>query len=52
MHPADCSAEKAVVDATGARHRPEETVHYKVLAEHWRSFLAETDARTRVMEVR
>ena len=28
-----------------ARHRPEETVLYEVLAEHWRSFLAETDAR-------
>ena len=27
------------------RHRPEETVLYKVLAEHWRSFLAETDAK-------
>jgi hypothetical protein len=28
-----------------ARHRPEQTVLYKVLAEHWQSFLAETDAR-------
>lgn len=28
-----------------ARHRPEETVLYKVLAEHWRSFLADADAK-------
>lgn len=27
-----------------ARHRPEETVLYKALAQHWRSFLAETEA--------
>lgn len=28
-----------------ARHRPEQTVLYKLLAEHWRSFLAEADAK-------
>jgi hypothetical protein len=27
-----------------ARHRPEETVLYRLLAEHWRSFLAATEA--------
>ena len=37
-------APAAPAESAYARHRPEETVLYKLLAEHWRPFLAETQA--------
>jgi hypothetical protein len=37
-------ARAAPSESAYARHRPEDTVLYRVLAEHWRSFLATTEA--------
>jgi hypothetical protein len=37
-------ARAAPAEGAYARHRPEETALYKLLAEHWRSFLAEAEA--------
>ena len=38
------AARTAAPGRSYARHRPEETVLYKLLADHWRSFLAQTEA--------
>jgi hypothetical protein len=44
-------APAAPTEGEYARHRPEEAVLYKLLAEHWRPFLAETQAEDRPLAV-
>jgi hypothetical protein len=42
--PRTCSATRSIPATGYERHRPEETLLYKTLQEHWRTFLSELES--------